>query len=136
MFPDDCLPPRIYGDDGFCRYGTEPLRNSLRADVVGRDQRDELFDGSKLMCPFPDCRGCFGRVSVAPVRVQPRVSKIMRPAWPNTRRLVAAVSIMNGPSASVLQAAIHSSMMARVCSGAETGSLPKPCMTSGSLNRS
>src|SRR6266540_3738772 len=50
MLPDDCLPPRICRADGFCRYGTESLRHPLRADVVGRDQRDEPFDGSTLIC--------------------------------------------------------------------------------------
>jgi len=68
MSPHDCLSPRICRNDGFCRYGTESLGHSLRADVAGRDQRDELFDGSKLVRPLPDCRDCFGRVSVAPVR--------------------------------------------------------------------
>ena len=68
MSPNDCLPPGIYRGDGFCRYRTESLRDSLRADVAGRDQRDKPFDGSTLVCPFPDGRGCFGRISVAPVR--------------------------------------------------------------------
>jgi hypothetical protein len=68
MPPNDCLPPRMYRGDGFCRYRTESLRDSLRADVVGRNQRDKPFDGSTLVCPFPDGRGCFGRISVAPVR--------------------------------------------------------------------
>ena len=68
MSPNDCLPPRMYRGDGFCRYRTESRRDSLRADVVGRDQRDKPFDGSTLVCPFPDDRGCFGRISVAPVR--------------------------------------------------------------------
>jgi len=45
--------------DGFCRYRPESLRDSLRADVVGRDQRDKPLDGSTLVCPFPDGRGCF-----------------------------------------------------------------------------
>ena len=76
MSPDDCLPSRMHGDDGLCRYGTESLRDSLRADIVGRDQRDEPFDGPTLMCPFPDGRSCFGRVSVAPVRPYQRPPKL------------------------------------------------------------
>ena len=69
MFPNDCLPSRMKRGDGFCTYRTESLRDSLRADVVGRNQRDKPFDGSTLVCPLPDGRGCFGRISVAPVRV-------------------------------------------------------------------
>lgn len=76
MSPNDCLPPRMYRGDGFCRYRTESFRDSLRADVVGRDQRDKPFDGSTLVCPFPDGRGCFGRISVAPVRPYQGPSKL------------------------------------------------------------
>jgi len=76
MSPNDCLPPRMYRGDGFCRYRTESLRDSLRADVVGRDQRDKPFDGSTLVCPFPDGRSCFGRISVAPVRPYQGPSKL------------------------------------------------------------
>ena len=76
MSPNDCPPTRIYRGDGFCRYRTESLRDSLRADVVGRDQRDKPFDGSTLVCPFPDGRGCFGRISVAPVRPYQGPSKL------------------------------------------------------------
>jgi hypothetical protein len=68
MPPNDCFPLRMYRGDGFRRYRTESLRHSLRADVVGRNQRDKPFDGSTLVGPFPDRRGCFGRISVAPVR--------------------------------------------------------------------
>ena len=156
MFPDHCLPPRIYRGDGFCRYRTESLRDPLRSDVVGRDQGDKPVDGSTVICPFPDGHGCFGRISVAPMRPYqgpPKLGLTMtscvspgrgrptacienhEPAWPTTCRLVAAVSIMNGPSPSVLQPPIHSSRMARASSGADTGSLPKPCMTSESVNR-
>ena len=46
------LPPRIYRGDGFCRYRPESFRESLRADVVGRDQRDKPFDGSTLVGHF------------------------------------------------------------------------------------
>jgi hypothetical protein len=67
MFPNDCPPPRMYRGDRFCRYRAESLRDSLRADVVGRDQRDKPFDRSTLVRPFPDGRGCFGRISMAPV---------------------------------------------------------------------
>ena len=76
MSPNDCLPPRMFRSDGFCRYRTESLRDSLRADVVGRDQRDEPFDGSTLARPFPDGRGCFGRISMAPVRPYQGPSKL------------------------------------------------------------
>src|SRR5919204_5511803 len=68
MSPDDRLPLRIQRRDGFCRYRTESLRDALRADVVGRDQRDKPVNGSTLMCPVPDGCGCFGRISAAPVR--------------------------------------------------------------------
>jgi hypothetical protein len=76
MSPNHCLPPRINRGDGFCRYRTESLRDSLRTDVVGRDQRNEPFDRSTLMCPFPDGRGCFGRISVTPVRPDQGPSKL------------------------------------------------------------
>jgi hypothetical protein len=76
MSPNDRLPSRIKRGDGFCRYRTESLRDLLRADVVGRDQRDKPFDGSTLVCPFPDGRGCFGRISVAPVRPYQSPSKL------------------------------------------------------------
>jgi hypothetical protein len=76
LSPNDCLPTRIYRGDGFCRYRTESLRDSLRADVVGRDQRDKPFDGSTFVCPFPDGRGGFGRISVAPVRPYQGPSKL------------------------------------------------------------
>lgn len=68
MSPDDCPPPRMCRGDRFCRYRSESRRYSLRADIVGRDQRDEPFDRSTLVRPFPDGRGCLGRISVAPVR--------------------------------------------------------------------
>src|SRR5437870_2845546 len=48
--------------------GYEARGASLRADVVGRDQRDKRSAGSTLVCPLPDGGGCFGRVSVAPAR--------------------------------------------------------------------
>jgi hypothetical protein len=76
MSPNDCLPPRMYRGDGFCRYRPESLRDSLRADVAGRDQRDKPFDGSALVCPSPDGRPCFGRVSVAPVGPRQGPSKL------------------------------------------------------------
>src|ERR671935_1571170 len=68
MSPDDRLPLRIQRRDSFYRNRTESPRDALRADVVGRDQRNEPVDGSTLMCPVPDGCGCFGRISVAPVR--------------------------------------------------------------------
>jgi hypothetical protein len=76
MFPNDCPPSRMKRGDGFCRYRTESLRDLLRADVVGRDQRDKPFDGSTLVCPSPDGRGCFGRIAVAPVRPNQSPSKL------------------------------------------------------------
>ena len=158
MSPDDRLPLRICGRDGLCRRRTESLRDTLGANVVWRDQRDKLADGSTLICPLPDPCGCLGRISVSPVGgsqgpaklglsmtsrgaqvegVQLRVSKIMRPAWPTTCRSVPVVTRMKAPSPSVLQPPIiPSSIMARTSSTTETGSLPNPCMTSASANRS
>src|SRR5262245_58360736 len=68
MFPDDRLAARIGRRYGFCSYRTQSLRDTLRADVVRRNQRDEPIDGSELVGPVPDCCGRFGCVSVAPVR--------------------------------------------------------------------
>src|ERR1041384_2795937 len=68
MPPDDRLPARIQRGDGFCRDGAEPLRDSLRAEIVRRDERNEPCDGSMLVRPLPYCRGSFGRVAAAPVR--------------------------------------------------------------------
>src|SRR5262245_41941617 len=68
MSPDDRLPLAIRRRDGFCGYRTESFRDALRADVVGRDQRDEPVDGSRLVGPVPDGCGCFGRIAVAPMR--------------------------------------------------------------------
>ena len=67
MRPDHRLPPRRQRDDGFCRYRTESFRDSLRAGVLG-----EISETSRSKdrdsCAQSDGRGCFGRVSVAPVR--------------------------------------------------------------------
>jgi hypothetical protein len=76
MSPNDCPPPRMCRGDRFCRYRTESLRYLLRADIVGRDQRDKPFDRSTLVRPFPDGRGCFGRISMAPVRPYQGPSKL------------------------------------------------------------
>src|SRR5436190_11049984 len=68
MSPDDRLPPRMQRSDGFSWYRTKSFRDTLGADVVVRDQRDQPVDGSRLVCPVSDGYGCFGRISVAPVR--------------------------------------------------------------------
>src|SRR5262245_3014723 len=68
MSPDDGLPPRISGRDGFCRCRTEFLRDALGADVVGRDQRDKPADGPGLTRPVSYRDGRLGCISVSPVR--------------------------------------------------------------------
>ncbi len=68
MSPDDRLRPRISRCHGFCRSRAKSFRHTLRADVVGPDERDKPIDGTALMCPGADgCRGV-GRISIAPVR--------------------------------------------------------------------
>jgi hypothetical protein len=156
MFPDDCLPPRMYRGDGFGRYRTESLRDSLRADVVGRDQRDKPIDGSTFMYPFPDGRGSFGRISVAPVRPYQCPSELgltmtscVSPGRgrPATRienhetRLANHLPVgrgLNNERTETVRSPTADPFFddARASSGVETGSLPKPCMTSESVNRS
>src|SRR3954452_16305029 len=66
--PDDGFPLRVRGRDGLGGLRAEPLRDALGADVVGRDQRDEQVDGSRLVRPTADGYGGLGRISVTPVR--------------------------------------------------------------------
>jgi hypothetical protein len=68
MSPDDRFLLRVGRCDGLSRCRPESFRDALRADVVGRDQRDQQVDGSGLVCPVTDGCGCFGRISEAPVR--------------------------------------------------------------------
>jgi len=68
MSPDDRLPPRMCGRDGFGRHSAQSFRDALGADVVRRDQRDKPVDVPTLMCPVTNGRGRFGRISVSPVR--------------------------------------------------------------------
>ena len=76
MSPDDRLPLRVCGRDGFRRYRAKSLRNLLGADVVGRDQRDKPVDASTSMCPVPNGCRCFGRISMSPVRSRQRPAKL------------------------------------------------------------
>ncbi len=68
MSPDDRFLLRVRRCDGLGRCRAESVRDALRTDVVGRDQRDQQVDGSGLVCPVTDGRGCFSRISEAPVR--------------------------------------------------------------------
>ena len=158
MSPDDRLPPRICGRDGLCRRRTESLRDTLGADVVRRDQRDKLADGSTLICPLPDACGCLGRISVSPVGASQGPAKLglsmTSRGCPGRGRPVARVedhetSLADhlpvgppgykneGTDPMVLHPPIIPSwIMTRTSSTTETGSLPNPCMTSASANRS
>ena len=95
MSPDDRLPPRMQRSDGFSWYRTKSFRDALGADVVGRDQRDQPVDGLRLVCPVSDGCGCFGRISVAPVRPYQGPAKLglsVTPcACPGRRRPAACI---------------------------------------------
>ena len=154
--PHDRFLLRVRRCDRLGRCRADSFRDALRADVVGRDQRDQQVDGSGLVCPVTDGCGCFCRISEAPVRPYqgPAEFGLSMPsrACPSRGRPPARVedhqarladhpTVSSGlenerTESSVLQPSTPSSIMARVSSRSETGSLFKPCMTMGSANSS
>ncbi len=121
------------------------IRDTSRSSGRRSCAQSRIAAAASVAYPRPQCSrikaqpssSCAWLPAVARVDgVQPRVSKIMRPAWPTTRLCAEAVSRMKGPSSPVLHSAMPSSVMTCASSSVETGSLPRACMIPTSAKRS